>query len=221
MTSPSSILVELIIPTSLPDKKPVILSTFRSIFDISTAAAVPGVVDPGLGFKTYNTVSSNPDQSAIMLLWKDLEHHDALAATPGFAEGGRLFGEQVVPNVQGGMGGLDIVYLTVRGEGVEVAMNGEGEAAEVLELKVSGSLDDQKAEEAVAKAFQSLNPPKGFLGYFSGPKNKEPGTFFVVMKYSSKDAVDDNAWAKESEKAVLGSLGGDGASVVRRLKLSD
>lgn len=219
MTSQSSLLVELIIPTSLPDKKPVILSTFESIFNISSAAAIPGVVDPGLGFQTYNTVSSNPDQSAIFLLWKDPAHHDALAATPGFAEGGRLFGEQIVPNVQGGMGGLDIVYLTTRGKGVDVAMNADADAAEVIELKLSDGLEDQKADEAVAKAFESLSPPKGFLGYFSGPKDKEPGTFFVVTKWSLKNVVDDDAWAKESEKALVGALGADRVSVMRWLKL--
>jgi hypothetical protein len=131
----SPILVEIIMPIGQPSKKSIIISTFQNIFTISEKAAIPGKVDPGLGFKAYSNVTAHNEQSAIFLYWKNMEHHDTLAETPGFAEGGKLFGNNVLPNIEGE---LQICYLTTKQD--EMALR-DAEAAEgSLEMHPSSIL---------------------------------------------------------------------------------
>ncbi|KAJ9606191.1 hypothetical protein H2200_009152 [Cladophialophora chaetospira] len=207
-----SVLVEIITPTAKPSKKSTIVSTFQNIFDISAKAAIPGKVDPGLGMKAYNHVTTHNEQSGIFIYWKNMKHHDALAATPGFAEGGKLFVNDILPNIEGE---LKTDYWTT--QQVDMALK-DADATEVIELQLSGSKAGKELEKAVATAFEQLSPPQGFLGSFVGSKQEDAEKVVIVTKWSSKDFLDDATWAKESEKHLLSALGGK-AQVERRLQM--
>jgi hypothetical protein len=134
LSNADTILVEILTPTALPSKKSTITTSFQQIFDISTKAATDKV-GPGLALKVYNHVTAHPEQSALFLCWKDMAHHDALGATEGFAEGRKLFGNTVLPNIEGDAS-AQVCNVTTSQKDVALMDSdaAEGECSHVLPL---------------------------------------------------------------------------------------
>jgi heme-degrading monooxygenase HmoA len=212
MAQPSTILVEIISARTHPNQKTTLTSTFQRIFDISTSAAVPNVVDPGLGLKIFPNNTASEDEAGIIVMWKDMNHHDTLGQQEGFAEGRRLFGEVVQPSVQN----MEVEYVeTGMVEEALGVKDGSVKAVEVLHVKVEGARD---VKGGVKEVFENIKKPEGFSGYFAGQNKDESGMSVVVTKWASKVVFDDASWRKSSEEALVSALG-SGAKVVKRQQL--
>jgi hypothetical protein len=88
----------------------------------------------------------------------------------------------------------------------------------VIYFLLPASEDGSRLEKAVAGAFDKLNPPSEFLGYFCGLKHGDSERFVVATKWSSKQFIDDAGWTKNSEETLLAALGGK-AQIERRLQM--
>lgn len=97
---PENILCELLVPRAKAGGKADIVSIFKTIFATSTEAAKDSNLPPGLGLQVFENVSGQDEEAGLFLLWNSMEHHDSLAATPGFAPAAKLFGEKIVPNLE-------------------------------------------------------------------------------------------------------------------------
>jgi heme-degrading monooxygenase HmoA len=212
MTTPSTILVEIISAKTHTGKKATLTSTFQKIFDISSSAAVPGTVDPGLGLKIFSQDTNSDDEAGILVLWKDMNHHDTLGQQEGFAEGRRLFGEVVQPAVQN----MAVEYVeTGMVEEALGVKDGGVKAVEVLHVEAEGGRD---VKGGVKEVFEKVEKPEGFSGYFAGQKKDGSDMLVVVTKWASKVVFDDASWRQSSEEALISALG-NGAKIVKRQQL--